>query len=148
MRCSAFVYGVVLGIVLTYVSAFHSSSFLRKRAVSQAYPIRSKFIESASFSLPMAATSDDTAAPTIIDRLTGTTAQKVVSWGLLGAFLVCMRSFYGIMGGTFFLAYMGNSATNALQQLYMKTCQKVKAPPAAEKVPRRFFVLVYERKLG
>jgi hypothetical protein len=148
MRCSAFVYSAVLVSMLTYASAFHGSNFLRKRAVTQAFPIRSKFIESASLSLHMAGTGDVTAAPTIIDRLTGTTAQKIVSWGLLGAFLVCMRSFYGIMGGTFFLAYMGNSATNALQQLYMKTCQKVKAPPAAEKVPRRFFVLVYVALLG
>jgi len=81
--------------------------------------------------------------PSLMTTLTGKTSQRVFSWSLLAAFVVGLRSFFSIIVGTFFLSYMGHSATSSLQKGYSAVCTRLHVPKRMHQLPRRVFVTLY-----
>jgi predicted PurR-regulated permease PerM len=66
--------------------------------------------------------------------------EKFLSWSLFGIFASVLQPFYGIVLGTFFLAYLGNSVVASLKSLSDRVSERFNLKID---IPRRVFAFIH-----
>ena len=66
--------------------------------------------------------------------------QKCFSWGIFSGLAYILEPFWGIIFGTFFLSFLGNSMVETIQKIVQKLQDKLNIKKS---IPRRLFSAIY-----